>query len=97
MRRTIPPEWKAEPLLVIWIGRPMSLAWVFQQELCPKQVSPGSRSGVESGGWDGNTVRLATTVYRLKSLPQMEGRGWEAPTRTKICSGPFGEEVVISG
>ena len=34
---------KAEPPLVIWIGRLMSLAWPFQQELCPRQVSLGSR------------------------------------------------------
>jgi hypothetical protein len=32
-----------EPPLVIWIGRLMSLAWPFQQELCPRQVSLGSR------------------------------------------------------
>ena len=54
--RTTVPECRLEQRLVIWIGRPMSLAWLFQQGLYPRQASLGSRWGAVSAGWSGNTV-----------------------------------------
>jgi hypothetical protein len=39
---TTVPECRVEQRFVMWIGRPMSLAWLFQQELYPRRASLGS-------------------------------------------------------
>src|SRR6201984_975935 len=45
MRRTILLECKVEQHLVIWIGRLMSLAWLFRQGLYPRRESLGGGVG----------------------------------------------------
>ena len=51
MRGTVPPECKAERHLVMLIGKPMSLGWLFRRGSYPRHASLGSRWGAVSAGW----------------------------------------------